>query len=123
MATINFTVDITPMPWQRPRFNKNGSVFESKALKEYKQKIADAARKAMGDLPPFTQPVFIVIDFCKHISTDSKQFGDIDNLVKAVLDACNGILYDDDRRITFICSRKFKSSTPRIGVFINTSDE
>lgn len=118
--TINFTVDITPMPWQRPRFNKNGSVFESKALKEYKQKIADAARKAMGDHTPFDCPVSLAIAFFKKNRIFSRNFGDVDNLIKAVLDAFNGIVYSDDKLVYSLTAAKHQDKAERIWISINT---
>ena len=39
---------------------------------------------------------------------------DLDNVIKCVLDACNGIAYKDDSQIVTVVAEKFYSDTPRL---------
>lgn len=45
---------------------------------------------------------------------------DVDNLLKSVLDGCNGIAYKDDNQIAQIRATKVYSENPRIAVTIET---
>lgn len=57
----------------------------------------------MGDRPPVREAVFVKCLF--HFKKYKKKVEwraarpDVDNLAKAVIDAMNGIVYDDDARI------------------------
>lgn len=44
---------------------------------------------------------------------------DIDNLQKSLLDALNGIVWDDDAKITHIEAWKFYSEKPRTEIEVN----
>ena len=48
---------------------------------------------------------------------------DLDNLVKLVLDAYNGVLYDDDSQIISLSLSKMYSSTPGIEINITEIDD
>ena len=43
---------------------------------------------------------------------------DLDNVIKAVLDALNGVAYKDDSRIVRIEARKEYSDSPRLEIHI-----
>lgn len=44
--------------------------------------------------------------------------GDIDNLIKIILDACNRIAYYDDSQVTDISASKYYSDAPRVEVTV-----
>lgn len=43
---------------------------------------------------------------------------DIDNVIKVIADALNGVAYDDDKQIIDVSARKVYSETPRVDVRI-----
>ena len=47
---------------------------------------------------------------------------DADNLLKAILDGCNGIAYRDDNQIAFTAASKIYSDCPRAEIEITTLD-
>ena len=119
-----FGIEVRPKAWERPRFNKNGTVYETKAFKEYKQKIVEAAKLDMCGRPPYDVPVKVWLDFHKKSNVVSRTFGDIDNLTKAVLDAFNGIVYTDDRLIVELhVAKHYDAEENIIWVGINPVDE
>lgn len=50
-------------------------------------------------LPIITTPIQLKLDLWRHLPTPRAQRGDLSNLVKAIEDALNGHLWDDDRQI------------------------
>jgi Holliday junction resolvase RusA-like endonuclease len=47
---------------------------------------------------------------------------DIDNVLKIVLDALNGVAYKDDSRVVSVSGRKIYSMTPKIVIEMKGSD-
>lgn len=47
---------------------------------------------------------------------------DVDNVLKAVLDALNGVAYKDDSRVVHVAASKFYSNDPKIVIRIKGSD-
>ena len=76
----------------------------------FKMACQQAAHEAMHDRPPLQGAVHLGVSFVlprrKHPKKDGvnripyPKKSDLDNFAKAVMDACSGILYDDDRQIT-----------------------
>ena len=48
---------------------------------------------------------------------------DIDNIIKVVCDALNGVVYKDDTQIVSISAQKFYENVPRVEVCIFTKEE
>ncbi len=116
MTALHFTVDCVPEPWRRgnPRMI-NGYLRVLKPAKSriYAEFIAGQARRAMRGLPPMKSPCEVTIRFgfehahstwrkreplpaAPHIG---KNGYDVDNLAKAVLDAMNDVVYEDDSQV------------------------
>lgn len=124
---ISFTVQIKPTAQPRHttgRNKKTGRPIHYEAAKKhrihlFKSMVAHEARKAMRGRPPFDLPfwVHIVNYFQPPKSLSDKRLGemaglcatesDFDNLGKAVTDACNKVIWTDDRRIVSGTSDKF----------------
>ena len=118
--TIKFTAEINVVPFDRPRF-KNGRVFNSAKYTAFKETLGFIARAAMEGREPITGAFKISIDFYKKSNQNilKSNFGDLDNFIKAVMDACNDICYVDDAQcVEFTRCRKFKSDKPRIEITI-----
>ena len=48
---------------------------------------------------------------------------DLDNVVKVVLDALNGVAFEDDKQIVHINSSKFYSDTPKLSILLVENED
>ena len=103
---IKFCVECEPLPQPRPRFSRFGGVYFPKAFQEYKAEISKAAVQVMAGREPLTGELKATLKFFRRYKTISRRYGDCDNLSKAVLDACNRIVYTDDSQIISVVSTK-----------------
>lgn len=117
---MQITLPLTPVPWGRPRFrivSPSGAKpflqgYTVKEVADFKVSIQKIVLMAHADRTD--GPVSVVMCFNlerpKSV-TEKKRLlpwtkPDVDNLAKAVLDACNGILWEDDSRICDLMLRK-----------------
>ena len=98
--TIVLKIFTRPMPKGRPRVGKNGNVYTPSATRAYESALAWDFRANFKQV--LLGPLSVKITFL------TKSRGDIDNLVKAVLDAGNGIAWADDSQIVKIEAEKLK---------------
>lgn len=102
------------VPKGRPRFSrKSGAAYTPKETREFETQIRVLAASVMGHRPPYSCPVKVTIRFYEpppvsfsKLQTDLAMAGlivppkgDLDNRVKAVTDAMNGVVYHDDKQI------------------------
>ena len=100
-----------PMPFARPRFHK-GRSFDDPAYAAAKEALGILALKAAR--PPLGNPVAVTLTFLYARPEFGVRVGerffsrapDVDNLAKTVLDALNGIWWDDDRRVYRLVAEK-----------------
>lgn len=59
---------------------------------------------------PFDAPLTVNLHFFRPRTPTAKNFGDIDNLAKAVLDAANGVIWTDDKLIIELHAFKYKGA-------------
>lgn len=99
----------------------------------WEQLVADAARSAMGSQSPVEGPVSVRIAIDVQIpqswskarrkAAEDKQVHpgkpDLDNVAKAVLDALNGICYQDDKQVVRLVVVKRYGVEPMIEVFMH----
>ena len=97
---MNIIFDIEPIPKGRPRFTRFGGVYTPPMTRAYESTIAYMARQYFKK--PLEGDVRLTITF------RVKRMADLDNLVKAVTDALNGIVYNDDRQIVEIHAFRIK---------------
>lgn len=134
--TVYFTVDGLPVGKQRPRFSKVGGfvkTYTPKKTADYESAVKESATKAMGSSEPLETPVaayvYIKLPVPKSYSSQRKKdclYGfekptkkpDLDNIVKSVLDALNGVVYQDDCQIISIHATKCYASEPGVDVMI-----
>ena len=104
---IKIVADIEPVPFKRVVGNRHK--FNDKRYSEYKDVLGYFALRAMQGQPPFTGALKLSADFYKPKPKDitSRKWGDVDNFLKAVMDALNGICYVDDRQVIDVHARKF----------------
>lgn len=112
---IKFTAPIKPVTWSRPQFDsRNKQVYNKDTLTEYEETIGFYAKAAMQGRPPLTGEVRLYAEFYRPKPKKRKDkpeqvsfSGDVDNYLKAVSDALNGICYVDDRQVVDVRGKKF----------------
>ncbi len=117
---IKIVAEIKPVPYNRPRFSK-GKVFNTARYTAFKAELGYKARLTMNGKKIISGAFKISVDVHKKTSQDllNKNFGDLDNFVKAVMDALSGICYVDDAQcVEFKRCRKFKSDENKIVIKI-----
>lgn len=128
MTNYELTVLGNPVAFSRPRWNsKQKRVFNQSNYTAYKNKVKGHAARITSGL--LDGPLEAEIDFYLPIPESwtierkaKARYGfelpakksDIDNYIKSIFDACNGILYVDDALIVRVTARKWYSETPRI---------
>ena len=107
-------IPVRPLAKERPRATRTGHVYTPKRTAQYEKKVADAYT---GPLIPADHTVEVSLSFSKegtHIVVTatknpdwkSSLRGDIDNYVKSILDALNGVAWEDDKQIIELTVRK-----------------
>ena len=99
MSTIKFSVTTEPVPFKRARSNGKRH-FNDPRYSDFKYYVGLHARTAMQGRAPFDGAIKITVTVSTKYKPTALKSGDIDNHLKAVLDALNGICYVDDRQIT-----------------------
>ena len=120
MILINFTVHGQPVPKQSFRVGQTGGYIDEKVT-QWQENVgweALAARQRR-ELELLKGPVKVWLEF--YMATDRKV--DVDNLAKAVLDSCNGVLWEDDRQVVNLHILKRTSKCPRAEVTVQELTE
>jgi len=115
-------IPIKPIAKGRPRFS-NGHTYTPQRTRDYEAEIARYMEQAVieNDWICDDSPIAIRVQF----SFKSKKADfhtsrpDLDNLYKAITDAGNGILYNDDSQIFRATIEKFKVNEDRVVIEIN----
>lgn len=115
----------------RPKFARRGNfvkTYTPEKTASYENLVKLAAQQAMGGREMMTCPmvvdVTVVVEppaswsqkkqmaaFQQEIAPDKKP--DLDNVLKALLDACNGVLWGDDKQVVEAHIRKRYGITPQ----------
>ena len=133
---MKITIPIEPVSQLRPRATSRGGhtrVYDPPKVKTYKDSVRaflkDYPIKRFSDVELDVKAKFY-LPVQKNISKKERERKlshkvrpckkpDIDNLQKSLLDALNGIVWDDDAKITHIEAWKFYSEKPRTEIEIN----
>ena len=99
---------------RRPKFNRKGKAYDPKANKSEARAIREAWEEQVGEWKS-DGPIGVAIDVFrklpkgrpKRVESESDTFKpDVDNIAKAVLDALNGVAFDDDSQVVRLrCSK------------------
>lgn len=111
---VSFFVRGVPVPKARPRVTRSGHTYTPARTAAWEEQIAWAATAAMKGRAPIDGPVFAEFSFA-----GARSNADLSNLQKAVEDACNGILYFDDKQIEDIHVRRINGEP---GVLVEAWD-
>lgn len=110
-------IDIEPKPAPRPRVTKIGQVYMEAWYKEYLSNIRLQADKYLCGYCSH-DPIRLKVEFHRNIPVKQKRFGDVDNLIKGVMDALIGYGYYDDAQIVEVTGIKCHSETPCIKIYM-----
>lgn len=117
---VTLTIPGIPVGFKRPRFNRaTGAVFEESGYRNYKALAQDHMRHACAK--PFLGPVYIHIAALWTCPTSEQRKHpvpvrwrpkrpDIDQIVKSLLDAGNGVLYLDDAQVVSLIATKLTAA-------------
>lgn len=99
---------------RRPKFIRKGRAYDPKANKSEAAAIREAWAEQVGEWKS-DGPIGVAIDVFrklpkdrpKRVESESDTFKpDVDNIAKAVLDALNGVAFDDDSQVVRLrCSK------------------
>jgi len=133
MSTVQLTIPGTPVGKGRPRVTRRG-VFTPEKTQRFEQVVRAAWRRSGAAMAPKDAVVFCsILAFFAPPKSASKRTRDkllrmgyhckrpdADNIVKAVLDALNGLAYPDDSAVQILDARKYYTSgTPRTDVILS----
>lgn len=105
-------VEGQPLPKQRPRLGKHGAYTPARTS-AWEHSVSWQIGPVLSATEPFSGPVSIELEFCR----ETHRRADLDNLVKAVLDALNKLAYEDDKQIVSIAARvTYGSKAPGVRV-------
>ena len=136
---LTFSVNMQPKCKGRPRFSYrhfSRRVYTPKTTVEAEIDVAVSAQKEMKHQKAEMikgKPIRAQIDFFfkmpnswnqtkrnANFDKPAQNRKDLDNLVKLVLDACNGIVYDDDHNVTEIVTHKTWASRDWLHISFET---
>lgn len=143
MSGIHFTVPGPPVPKARARTHTNAHGYTSAYTPEKTvEATAEVAKNAhyKASLPLLVGPVALVVDCYLPVprswpayrhkgAVEGKerpyggQTGDVDNYLKLVADAINGIGWIDDCQVVEATVRKFYSDRPRTEITVAPTEE
>lgn len=139
MQKLMFEILGSPIGQGRPKFstiNGHAKAYDPEKSRNYKAYVRMLATQAMkeNDFAIITGPCAIKIwayfDIPKSKSKKFKEAAleakerptkkpDADNIVKAILDALNGLVYKDDSCIVELSCVKYYSDVPRVEVYVD----
>lgn len=115
---IRITIDGDPIPAQRPRYSVR-RVYQPKRNVEYRKQIQAAAMAAMAGAVPLKGEICAVVKLYRRFKPTARNFGDVDNHLKALFDGMNQIIFEDDSQITKCVVEKFTDKdSPRTEIEI-----
>lgn len=96
----DFTVEGAPVPKSRPRATSRGQMYTPDDTRAAQAHAGWIAKQAMdGKSPNDSHPILVGANFyCPVLG----RRGDVDNFLKLILDACNGIVWRDDSQVVSV---------------------
>ena len=135
---LTFEVPGEPRGKGRPRFSRDGHAYTDSETKAYEKKIVTYYRQSLGGFR-WPDNAFVFVKVTAHYpipksatkaAKTAMEAGewlpsrkpDIDNVLKIVLDALNGVAYKDDSRVVSVSASKIYSTTPKLIIEMKGSD-
>ena len=104
MIRIEILGDVIPAA--RPRFSGRRAYQPARNV-EYRREVEISARQAMRAKAPLKGALEAVIRLYRKYKVTARQFGDVDNHLKALFDGLQGIIFEDDAQIVRCVMEKF----------------
>lgn len=135
--TVGFLVPGKPVGKGRPRAAKQGkhiTLYTPEKTVSYESTVALAASQAMAGKPLIDGPVSVIMQMVAPVpgswSNRKKDHAldgiimpitkpDMDNVVKAIFDAVNGVVWHDDTQVVDLQVRKRYGATPCVNVIVS----
>lgn len=133
MGKITFFVAGQPRGKGRPRHTKTGHVYTDQQTRNYETEIKWACKAQIRAGSVFEHAVKVFIVAVMKMPKNAKKAAknamlcglvkpevkpDLDNIVKAVLDGCNGVGFKDDRQVVEVHASKIYGAEPGVHVTI-----
>lgn len=129
---IKFTVYGKPQGKARPRFNgRTRTTYTPKSTKDYEAAVKAAFSRAKcvpvsGEISARITAFYAIPQSTRKSKREAMERGevrptvkpDLDNVIKAILDALNGLAYADDSAVVAVTAQKRYSECPRVEVEI-----
>lgn len=127
VTDVLFMVPGIPVPKKRPRVMKTGISFTPKETEVYENLIRMAFKQKYSGQEPTEGALQVIMTFTFPIPASAKRKKlpdkikegdyffrrpDIDNLLKTVLDALNGVAFKDDSQVVMMAARKVYGAIP-----------
>lgn len=126
MTTIlTFTVPGPPRPKERPRVTSRG-VFTPRRTSSYEGTVRIAALAAVCRLPGGRQswPLDAWYRLSVALHLKDRRIPDVDNVLKAIADGCESVLWENDRRVCEVVATiaEVRAEEPHAIVFVRVVD-
>lgn len=139
---IVLDLDIVPVPKGRPRAclqKGHPAIYTPPVTRKYEAAVKERAKVAMAGAQPLDGPLRVRLEFRLPIPAYADQkrrrlqaeagiswpigsrMGDADNLAKAVLDSCNGVIWKDDAQIVDLGAVKRWGLKPGVTMTVETA--
>jgi len=133
---IQFTIPGQPVAKARARVTMVGGfarAYTPKKTADYEAMVAALAKRAMGSLPPSARPIEVLLELRMEIPVSwskAKRLAasmgtvratkkpDYSNVIKAVEDGCNGVVWVDDSQIVVATIRKLYHAEPCVVIAV-----
>lgn len=115
--------DIEPIPCPRPRLSHFGAYYPANYTL-WKRRADRVVRQAVKGLPghkPIDYPIDVWLSFLVKKPKATRLYSpkpDIDNYMKAIFDACNGIVWTDDSLVQRVCASKLWAMVEKPGIYL-----
>lgn len=97
---MKLTLNLEPVPLARHQINtwNKGRYLPQKSV-DFRENFQWELLRAVSAKELLKVPLAVTLHFYKPQKITSQNYGDVDNHVKAVFDACNNFLWTDDRLV------------------------
>lgn len=113
---IQVLIEGDAIPAARPRFSGR-RCYQPKRNMEYRAKVQASAYAAMLGKQPMTGELSAVVRVYRRFKPTARNFGDVDNHLKAIFDGMNQIVFADDSQIVRCFVEKHKDKVnPRVEI-------
>lgn len=117
-ASLRFAVYGRPRPKSRPRIVRIGHSSHAYTPREttaYESRVRDVAAREVSARDAWDMEARVWMRIVAYMP--GRHRVDLDNVAKAITDACNGVLYDDDSQIDELyVRREIDREHPRVEV-------